>query len=104
VAIELDAISVGKVDFIEKHNLWTDEQKKAAEKVIALVKEGNFRTIRVSWPDQHGILRGKTLTPNAFLHALRNGQDFQSAVLIMDTANRIIFPLFRAGGGSASPK
>ena len=58
VAIELDDISVGKVDFIEKHGLWTGEQKKAAEKVVSLVKEGNFRTVRVSWPDQHGILRG----------------------------------------------
>ncbi len=104
MAIELDDISVGKVDFIEKHDLWTDEQKKAAEKVISLVKEGNFRTVRVSWPDQHGILRGKTLTANAFLHALRNGQDFQSAVLIMDTANRIIFPLFRTGGGFGIPE
>jgi glutamine synthetase len=104
VAIELDDISVGKLDFIEQHNLWTDQQKKAAEKVTALVKEGNFRTVRVSWPDQHGILRGKTLTPNAFLHALRNGQDFQTAVLIMDTTNRIIFPLFRAGGGFGIPE
>jgi hypothetical protein len=33
VAIELDDISLGKVDFIEKHDLWTDDQKKAAEKV-----------------------------------------------------------------------
>ncbi len=38
VAIELDDISVGKLDFIEQHNLWTDQQKKAAEKVTALVK------------------------------------------------------------------
>jgi glutamine synthetase len=104
VTIELDDISVGKLDFIEKHDLWTDEQQKAAERLVALVKEGNLRTVRVSWPDQHGILRGKTLTPNAFLHALRNGQDFQTAVLIMDTANRIIFPLFRAGGGFGIPE
>lgn len=102
--IELDDISVGKVDFVEKYDLWNDEQKEAAAKVSALIKEGNLRTVRVSWPDQHGILRGKTLTANAFLHALRNGQDMQTAVLIMDTTNRIIFPLFRSGGGFGIPE
>jgi glutamine synthetase len=102
--IELDDMSVGKVDFIEKYDLWTDEQKDAAERVNQLVREGNFRTVRVSWPDQHGILRGKTLTSNAFLHAMRNGQDMQTAVLIMDTVNRIIFPLFRSGGGFGIPE
>jgi glutamine synthetase len=104
VPIELDDISVGKVDFIERYDLWTDEQKEAAGRVNELVKEGNFRTVRVSWPDQHGILRGKTLTSNAFLHAMRNGQDMQTAVLIMDTVNRIIFPLFRSGGGFGIPE
>jgi glutamine synthetase len=102
--IELDDISVGKVDFVEQHGLWTDEQKKAAEQVTSLVKDGNYRTVRVSWPDQHGILRGKTLTSNAFLHALRNGQDMQTAVLIMDTTNRIIVPLFQPGGGFGIPE
>lgn len=102
--VELDDMSVGKLDFVEQHDLWTEEQKKAAERVDALVKEGNFRTIRISWPDQHGILRGKTLTANAFRHAMRNGQDMQTAVLIMDTVNRIIYPLFRSGGGFGIPE
>jgi glutamine synthetase len=104
VPIELDDISVGKVDFSERHDLWTQEQRDAAEQVTALVKDGNFRTVRVSWADQHGILRGKTLAANAFLHAMRNGQDFQTAVLIMDTVNRIIVPLFVKGGGFGIPE
>lgn len=104
MAIELDDISVGKLDFIEKHDLWSEEQKRAAENVLAQVKEGLFRTVRVSWPDQHGLLRGKTLTDHAFLGAMRNGQDMQTAVLLMDTTNRIPFPLFRAGGFGGIPE
>jgi glutamine synthetase len=102
--IELDDISVGKLDFVEQHGLWTDEQKNAAQEISSLLAEGNYRTVRVSWPDQHGILRGKTLTNDAFVHALRNGQDMQTAVLIMDTTNRIIVPLFQPGGGFGIPE
>jgi glutamine synthetase len=97
-------VSTGKVGFIERHELWSDEQKDAARKIEADVREKGLRQVRVSWADQHGISRGKTLTVDGFAAALRNGKDFQSAVLIMDTTNNIIVPLFTPGGGFGIPE
>jgi glutamine synthetase len=97
-------VSTGKIGFIERHGLYSDEQKDSAQKVEAEIREKGLRQIRISWGDQHGIARGKTLTVDAFSAALRNGKDFQSAVLIMDTTNNIIVPLFVPGGGFGIPE
>jgi glutamine synthetase len=80
-------VSTGKVGFVERHGLWSDEQKDAARRIEAEVGEKGLRQVRVSWADQHGIARGKTLTVEGFAAALRNGKDFQSAILIMDTTH-----------------
>ncbi|MGH9245079.1 MAG: glutamine synthetase family protein [Acidimicrobiales bacterium] len=90
--------------FIERHELWTDEQKAAAERALTLIEENDIRTVRVSWGDQHGILRGKTATVADYERAQRNGIDFQTATLIMDTTNNIIVPLFASGGGFGIPE
>jgi glutamine synthetase len=103
MAIAREDYSVGKVGFVARHELYTDEQKDAAERVAAAIEEQGLRQVRVSWADQHGLARGKTLTAPDFVRALRNGQDFQSATLIMDTSNNIFVPLFVPGSGSASP-
>jgi glutamine synthetase len=104
MAIAREDYSVGKVGFVERHELYTDEQKDAAERVAATIEEQGLRQVRVSWADQHGIARGKTLTAGDFVRALRNGQDFQSATLIMDTSNNIFVPLFVPGSGFGIPE
>jgi glutamine synthetase len=95
----LEDISVGKVGFIEKHGLWTDQQAEGAERVKAEIEERGLTTVRISWGDQHGILRGKTLITHDFLLALRNGQDFQSFTVVADTANNPIIPIWTKGIG-----
>ena len=73
--------SVGQIGFIKKHELWTAEQQEAADALAARLQKEDIRRVRISWSDQHGIVRGKTLTTPDFLLALRNGQDFQTASL-----------------------
>ena len=99
MAMNLEDISVGKVNFVEQHGLWSDAQKEAAERVKAEIEEKKLRTIRVGWGDQHGIVRGKNVMTHDFLHVLRNGQDFQTATLFMDTTNNLFAPMFASGGG-----
>ncbi|WP_406632393.1 glutamine synthetase family protein [Amycolatopsis sp. WGS_07] len=82
--------------FIDRHALWTAEQHDAAERVAAQVAEQDLRQIRISWADQHGILRGKTLEANHFRSVLRGGKDFQTATLIFDTTNNPVVPPFGA--------
>ena len=95
----LEDLSVGKVGFVERHQFWSDEQKEAAERIVSEIEQQGLSTVRVSWGDQHGVVRGKTLITHDFLVALRNGQDFQSATLYMDTTNNLFAPMFASGGG-----
>src|SRR4029453_9469764 len=95
----LEDLSVGKVGFVERHRLWSDEQKEDAEPIASQIEQHKLSTSRVSWGDQQGVVRGKTLTTHDFLIALRNGQDFQSATLYMDTTNNLLAPIFTSGGG-----
>ena len=47
--------------FVARHALWSDEQKDAAARMRRIVEERNLEVIRLAFPDQHGILRGKTI-------------------------------------------
>ncbi len=48
------------MSFVERHALWTAEQHAAA--VACEDRRGaELELVRLSFPDQHGILRGKTL-------------------------------------------
>ncbi len=104
MAVNLNDLSVGKLGFVATHDLWTDEQRDAAARVLARAAEEGLRTIRISFGDQHGILRGKTLTAHDLPHALRNGIDFPSDILCFDTANDPAFPVFQSGGGFGMPE
>jgi glutamine synthetase len=90
--------SVGQIGFIQNNGLWTDDQQSAADELAKRLQKEDIRRVRISWCDQHGIARGKTLTTPDFLLSLRNGQDFQTATLIMDTTNNVVTPLFAKEG------
>ena len=67
------------MSFVKKHDLWSDEQKEAAKRLRKLAEEQELHSIRLSFPDQHGFLRGKTLMAGEALASLttgaRTGQD-----------------------------
>jgi glutamine synthetase len=45
------------VSFVERHGLWDDDQFDAAAKAEALIEDQQLETVRLSFADQHGILR-----------------------------------------------
>ena len=47
--------------FVERHDLWTAAQHRAADAVERAIKRHKLEVIRFSFCDQHGTLRGKTL-------------------------------------------
>ena len=55
--------------------------------------------MRLSFPDQHGILRGKTVVATEAAAAMRNGCSITTTLLAKDTAHKTAFPVFTAGGG-----
>ena len=90
--------------FVERHGLWTNEQKEAASRLRRVVEEQKLETIRLSFPDQHGILRGKTLVANEALASLESGCTITTTMFAKDTAHRTVFPVFTSGGGFGMPE
>jgi glutamine synthetase len=87
------------LSFVERHALWSVEQKEAAARLARIVDEQKLEVIRFSFPDQHGILRGKTLVASEALRALESGCTITTTMLAKDTSHRTVFPVFTAGGG-----
>lgn len=89
-------MATNRSHFIERHGLWTEEQAKAAKALIARIEKDGIKNVRIGWGDQHGIIRGKTVTAEEFKSSLRNGKDFQLVTAIFDTTNHPIVPPFGA--------
>ncbi len=85
--------------FVARHVLWSAEQKEAARRLRRIVEEKNLEVIRLAFPDQHGILRGKTLIAAEALASLESGCTITTTMLAKDTSHRTVFPVFTAGGG-----
>ena len=60
--------------------------------------------VRLSFPDQHGILRGKTIVAAELAGALCSGYTAASSLLAKDTSHRTVFPVFTRGGGFDMPE
>ena len=87
--------------FVAKHNLYGPaEQQLAAESLAAIERQG-IEVVRLAWPDQHGLLRGKALTVPAYKSALESGNAITMAPFFFDTANAIVFNPFSPDGGFA---
>src|SRR5205814_7510496 len=89
----------GALNFVERHGLWSEEQKDAALRLKSIVEEQKLEVIRLSFPDQHGILRGKTLIASEAIASLESGCSITTTLLAKDTAHRSVFPVFSSGGG-----
>jgi glutamine synthetase len=90
--------------FVERHGLWSGEQVEAAARVERLIGERGLEVVRLSFPDQHGILRGKTVMAADTAHTMRNGCSITTTLLAKDTSHRTVFPVFTAGGGFGMPE
>jgi glutamine synthetase len=85
--------------FVERHGLWSEEQFDAARKAERLIEEQGLEVVRLSFPDQHGILRGKQLMAGDAARAMRNGCNITTTLLVKDTSQRSVFAVFTPGGG-----
>jgi len=82
----------------EKAGLWTDERKVAAREVERRIQAGELTVVRLSFADQHGILRGKTYVAGEIAGAMKSGVGFSATMLMKDTAHRTVFPVWGQGG------
>ncbi|WP_416963985.1 glutamine synthetase family protein [Streptomyces sp. Agncl-13] len=80
--------------FIERHGLWNAEQAAAAREIQERAESGGMTVVRLVFADQHGLLRGKTVTMGELTNVLRDGTGIASSLLAKDTSGRTVFPLF----------
>ena len=90
--------------FVERHGLWSDEQFAAAADVDRSIEQNALEVVRLSFADQHGILRGKTVMAGEAAHAMHNGCSITTTLLAKDTAHKTVFPVFTPGGGFGMPE
>jgi glutamine synthetase len=92
------------LDFVDRHGLWSEHQARAALSMEKAISQKNLELVRFSFPDQHGVLRGKTLVASEVSRALRSGVTMTSTLFAKDTAHRTVFPVFEAGAGMSIPE
>ena len=83
----------------DRLGLYDAARLAAAEDVLAEVERRGLETVRLSFVDQHGILRGKALTAGALASAFRSGLAMTSTLLLKDTSHRTVFPVWQGGPG-----
>ena len=49
------------LSFVDRYGLWSEAQAGAAAAVDKAIVDKNLELVRFSFPDQHGVLRGKTV-------------------------------------------
>ncbi|RBM06268.1 glutamine synthetase family protein [Streptomyces sp. PT12] len=92
-------LSQDRGGFIERHGLWSEAQYAAAGQMRRVIDELGIEMVRFSFVDQHGVLRGKTLTRAAVPAALRSGVTAPSSLLLKDTSGLSVFAVFAADTG-----
>jgi glutamine synthetase len=92
------------MSFVARHDLWSVDQRRAAEEVARRIEAERIEVVRLSFPDLHGILRGKALLAAAMPSAMRDGCTVTSTLLLKDTSHRTVVPVFSAGAGLGRPE
>ena len=83
-----------RAGFVGRHALWSDAQYAAAAQLRRVIDETGVELVRVAFTDQHGVLRGKTVTRSSLASALRSGVTAPSSLLLKDTSGKSVFPVF----------
>ncbi|WP_157218241.1 glutamine synthetase family protein [Flavisphingomonas formosensis] len=92
------------MSFVEKHGLWSDAQRNAAADILDRMEKDGLEIVRLSFPDLHGVLRGKAVLPLSLPAAMRDGLSLTSTLLLKDSAHRTVVPVFTAGAGIDMPE
>jgi len=87
--------------FVERFGLWSDDQQAQARELARRLGGGELDVVRFAWPDQHGLLRGKTLVAAEAAGALWEGVNLTTTLLAKDSSHKTVFPVFSKGGGFA---
>lgn len=85
--------------FIEKHGLWSEDQRARAAELKKRIAHEKLDLVRLAWADPHGASRAKMVSVPVFLEALSSGYNINVATTTLDSAGGRVFSSFTRGGG-----
>lgn len=91
--------TAGRPDLAARCGLADADREARIAEVLARVAEAELEVVRLSFVDQHGLLRGKTLMAGELEAAFRDGIAITSTLLLKDTSHKTVFPVWGADAG-----
>ena len=85
--------------FLARNGLLAPADARRAADLIERLEADGIETIRFVFPDQHAVLRGKTIVRRAVGSVFQNGLTVPSSLLLKDTSHRTVYqsPKMRTG-------
>ena len=87
------------MSFVDRHRLWSDEDRASAASMAKAVSESGVEVIRAAFVDQHGCLRGKTVMADDISSLLGSDINMTSTLLLKDTSHKTVFPVWQGDAG-----
>jgi glutamine synthetase len=84
-------------------NVGPSDRRTRIQDILDRVSSAGVESVRLSFADQHGLLRGKTIPASGLKDALENGCAMTSTLLLKDTSHRTVFPVWTKEGGYDLP-
>lgn len=87
----------------ERAGIDHEERRARIGEVLAEIEGRGLHTVRLAFADPHGVLRGKALRADLVADAFHDGLGITSALLLKDTGQVNVYPVWAAGGGLDRP-
>ncbi len=91
--------STGRNGFADRAGVNTTERQHQVKDILGRINAAGLESLRLSFADQHGVLRGKTLVVSEAESAMANGCTMTSSLLAKDTSHKTVFAMWEKGGG-----
>lgn len=92
-----------RTSLAERAGVETEERRDRWAAVVADVDARRLHSVRLSFTDPHGLLRSKSLRADELAGAFENGLGITSALLMKDTGQLNVYPVWAPGGGLGKP-
>jgi len=87
---------MGRPNFSRRYDLVSDEKRAMWRDISAQIQAQKLTTIRLSFVDQHGLLRAKTIMAEDLNAVIDSGIAMTSSLLLKDISHRTVFPIWEA--------
>lgn len=92
-----------RTSLAERAGIDTTERRHRIDGVVAEIEGRGLHSVRLAFADPHGVLRGKTLRADLVADAFADGLGITSALLLKDTGQLNVYPVWASGGGLDRP-